>query len=319
MASASEFDLIGRYLAGRGASRDDVLLGVGDDAAVLAGDQRPLLVALDTLVEGVHFPADLPAAWVGYRALAVNLSDIAAMGGEPCWALLGLTLPEADEAWVAAFADGLDGLARRHSVALAGGDVTRGPLSISVQIAGHANGPVLRRDGAAIGDRLWVSGRPGEAMAGLAAWQDPATRHQPQWQGLQRAFVAPRPRVALGRALVGIASAAIDVSDGLVADAGHIARRSGVAIALRAADCTGSARLHRWQGEAAARRWMLAGGDDYELCFTAPPAADAAVRAAARASRTPVRAIGRVQAGEGVWLDGESLTGKACGYRHFTR
>jgi len=318
MARASEFDLIGRYLADRGARRDDVVLGVGDDAAVFAGDDRPLLMALDTLVEGVHFPADLPAEWVGHRALAVNLSDIAAMGGEPCWALLGLTLPEADEAWVKAFADGLDALAQRHAVALTGGDVTRGPLSISVQIAGHANGPVLRRDGAACGDRVWVSGRPGDAMGGLAVWQDPAQRDRSRWQGLQHAFVAPQPRIALGQALAGIASAAIDVSDGLVADVGHIARRSGVAIALRAAACRPSARLRHWLGDTAAQQTLLAGGDDYELCFTAPTGADAAVLRAARASRTAVRCMGEVGRGEGVWLDGEALTGDAAGYRHFS-
>ncbi|PYZ99962.1 thiamine-phosphate kinase [Gammaproteobacteria bacterium 2W06] len=318
MARASEFDLIGRYLADRGARRRDVVLGVGDDAAILAGDDRPLLMALDTLVEGVHFPADLPAGWVGHRALAVNLSDIAAMGGEPCWALLGLTLPEADEAWVRAFADGLDALARRHAVALVGGDVTRGPLSISVQVAGHANGPVLRRAGAAAGDRVWVSGRPGDAMGGLAVWQDPTQRDRRQWRGLQQAFIAPRPRVALGQALAGIASAAIDVSDGLVADAGHIARSSGVAVALQAAACRPSARLRHWLGDTAARQTLLAGGDDYELCFTAPAAADGAVLQAARASRTPVRCIGAVSAGAGVWLDGEALTADTAGYRHFS-
>ena len=316
MAEPSEFALIRHYLSHLGANRDDVTLGVGDDAAVVTTNGQPLLMALDTLVDGVHFPSDLPAYWIGYRALAVNLSDIAAMGGEPCWALLGLTLPDVDEDWVAAFADGLGALAVRHGVRVIGGDVTRGPLSISVQITARAPAVPLRRDGARAGDRVWVSGRPGEAMAGLRVWQSPVHRDQPRWAGLRRAFVVPRPRLALGRALAGIATAAIDISDGLAADAGHIADRSGVAIDLAAAACAPSARLRRWVGEVATDA-SPGGGDDYELCFTAPVSADAEVAAAARHSRTPVRCIGSVDAGAGVTRDGRPIADTASGYRHF--
>ena len=316
MAASSEFALIRHYLGRLGAERGDVALGVGDDAAVVTTSGQPLLMALDTVVEGVHFPADLPAYWIGYRALAVNLSDIAAMGGEPCWALMGLTLPAVDEDWVAAFADGLGTLAARHDVAVIGGDVTRGPLSISVQITARAPATPLRRDGARAGDRVWVSGRPGEAMAGLSVWQQPARRHQPRWAGLRNAFIAPRPRLALGQALVGVASAAIDVSDGLVADAGHIADRSGVAVDLSTTACQRSSRLRRWTGEAAAQT-LTGGGDDYELCFTAPANADARIVDAARDSRTPVRCIGRVDVGAGVSIDGRTVAGTAGGYRHF--
>lgn len=317
MAGLSEFELIERHLARLGAGRDDVILGPGDDAAITRPGGEPLLMALDTLVEGVHFPADLPAEWVGYRALAVNLSDIAAMGGDPCWALLGLTLPQADDAWVAAFAEGLGGLARAHGVALVGGDVTRGPLTVSLQITARAPGPVLRRDGAMPGDTLWVSGRPGEAAAGLAVWQQGMARASTRWRGLRRAFVAPRPRIALGQALRGIATAAIDVSDGLAADAGHIAVRSQAALHLDPTRCQPSARLRRWAGETGARRAQLAGGDDYELCFSAPRAASGAVRAAARQARTAVRCIGEVRAGEGVWWGDERIGEGAGGYRHF--
>ncbi|MEX0386634.1 thiamine-phosphate kinase [Spiribacter onubensis] len=317
MAGCSEFDLIDRHLAGLGAERDDVLLGPGDDAAITQDGGRPLLMALDTLVEGVHFPADLPAYWVGYRALAVNLSDIAAMGGEPCWALLGLTLPAPDESWVAQFASGLGRLARASGVAVIGGDVTRGPLTVSLQITGRATGAPLRRDGAHAGDRVWLSGRPGEAAAGLAVWQQEGAREQARWQGLRQAFIAPRPRVALGQALVGVASAAIDLSDGLAADAGHIAARSGVALHLDPPRGRPSARLLRWAGEAEARRLQLGGGDDYELCFTAPREADVMVRAAARRARTPVRCIGEVHEGEGVWWGGEPILDRAAGYCHF--
>ncbi|RZU99016.1 thiamine-phosphate kinase [Spiribacter vilamensis] len=316
MAEPSEFALIRHYLSHLGANRDDVTLGVGDDAAVVTTSGQSLLMALDTLVDGVHFPSDLPAYWIGYRALAVNLSDIAAMGGEPLWALLSLTLPHVDEDWVAGFADGLGTLAARHGVAVIGGDVTRGPLSISLQITGRAPATPLRRDGARAGDRVWVSGRPGEAMAGLGVWQSPAHRDQPRWAGLRRTFVAPRPRVALGRALAGIATAAIDISDGLVADAGHIADSSGVAIDLASASLRPSARLRRWVGEAATVV-PPAGGDDYELCFTAPASADTRVAAAARRSRTPVRCIGSVDVGTGVTFDGRSIADGAGGYRHF--
>ena len=316
MAEHSEFALIRHYLSRLGATRDDVTLGVGDDAAVVTTSGRPLLMALDTLVDGVHFPSDLPAYWIGYRALAVNLSDIAAMGGEPCWALLGLTLPDVDEEWVAAFADGLGTLAARHGVAVIGGDVTRGPLSISVQITARAPDTPLRRDGACPGDRVWVSGRPGDAMGGLGVWQSAAHRDQPRWRGLRRAFVVPRPRLTLGRALTGIATAAIDISDGLAADAGHIADRSGVAIDLAAAACRPSSRLRRWRGEAAVAA-QPGGGDDYELCFTAPASADTGVIAAARRSRTPVRRIGSVDTGAGVTCDGRPIADTDGGYRHF--
>lgn len=316
MAEASEFALIRHYLGHLGANRDDVALGVGDDAAVVTTTGQPLLMALDTLVDGVHFPSDFPAYWIGYRALAVNLSDIAAMGGEPLWALLGLTLPHVDEDWVAGFADGLGTLAARHGVAVIGGDVTRGPLSISLQITGRAPAVPLRRDGARAGDRVWVSGRPGEAMAGLCVWQSPAHRDQPRWAGLRRTFVTPRPRVALGRALAGIATAAIDLSDGLVADAGHIADCSGVAIDLAAASLHPSSRLRRWAGDATTVV-PPGGGDDYELCFTAAVEADADVVAAARSSRTPVRCIGSVDAGAGVTCDGRPVAETASGYRHF--
>ena len=318
MAGGSEFDLIDRYLARLGAGRDDVVLGPGDDAAITRGGGQPLLMALDTLVEGVHFPADLPAEWIGYRALAVNLSDIAAMGGEPCWALLGLTLPAPDEAWVAPFAEGLGRLARAFGVAVIGGDVTRGPLTVSLQITGRATGPALRRDGASVGDRVWISGRPGEAAAGLGVWQQGDAREQARWQGLRQAFIAPRPRVALGQALAGVASAAIDLSDGLAADAGHIAARSGVALHLDPSCCRPSARLLRWAGEAGAYRLQLGGGDDYELCFTAPAEADAAVRAAARRARSPVRCIGEVGDGEGIWWGDHRIGEAAAGYRHFS-
>jgi len=319
MSPSGEFSLIDQYLTGLGTTRDDVTLGVGDDAALVrctAGES--LLLALDTLVEGVHFPADCPAHWVGHRALAVNLSDLAAMGAEPAWALVGLTLPAADEVWVAGFARGLDALAKHHGVAVIGGDVTRGPLSVSVQITGFGGAHCLRRDGAQVGDELWVSGRPGEAAAGLRIWQQ-GNQQRPRWQGLLAAFLEPSPRVALGQRLRGIATAAIDVSDGLMADAGHIAGASGVGLSLDMRRVRPSARLVACLGGDEARRCYLGGGDDYELLFTAPPKARGDIWQAARNAATPVRCIGEVVAGDGVALAGgvlESLM--PHGYQHFS-
>ncbi len=321
MAERAEFTLIERYLTGLGAPRSDVVLGVGDDAAIVDGPQQGhQVMALDTLVEGAHFPADLPAEWVGYRALAVNLSDLAAMGATPRWALLGLTLPEADQSWVAGFARGLDGLAKTFDVAVIGGDVTRGPLTISLQITGVVGQTVLRRDGAKPGDRLWVSGRPGEAAAGLAVWQSTTARDRAHWRGLQAAFTHPQPRVALGIALQGVASAAIDISDGLIADAGHVAERSGVRLVVDPAACRPSARLRRWAGsQQAAQQLYCTGGDDYELCFTAPTAADVDVIGAAQRAGVPVRCIGQVEAGEGVfWGSRPWRADSAPGYAHFS-
>ena len=218
----AEFDLIARIRA-RAATRGDVILGIGDDAALLqppAGMQ--LVVAMDTLNSGVHFPPETAAADIGWKALAVNLSDLAAMGAQPAWCTLSLSLPDADAGFVDGFVDGFLELAERHGVALVGGDTTRGPLSVCVTVHGFVEpGTALRRAGARAGDEIWISGTVGDAAAALAQWRagrgaDAALRSR-----LDR----PIPRVALGRALRGIASSCIDVSDGLAADLGHICRR----------------------------------------------------------------------------------------------
>ncbi len=320
MPGLSEFDLIRHLLTGLGAKRADVVLGVGDDAAITnpAVDNQ-LVMALDTVVADVHFPGDWPAEWVGHRALAVNLSDMAAMGARPQWALLGLTLPAMDADWVAGFARGLDALAKAHDVAVIGGDVTRGPLAVTVQITGAVSGCALRRDGAQIGDQVWVSGRPGEAAAGLAVWQSHQYQTEARWGGLSAAFSHPTPRIALGQALSSLASAAIDVSDGLAADLGHIAAASGVAIVLNPDCCRASARLRAWAGAEHSHALMLGGGDDYELAFCAPAAAAPAVAKQAQATRTPVRCIGQVTPGSGVLFGRQRLdSAQASGYQHFT-
>jgi thiamine-monophosphate kinase len=271
--SLSEFDLIERFFSHCGAPRTDVVLGVGDDAAVLEcppGFQ--LVAAIDSLVEEVHFPAGSPARSIGHRALAVNLSDLAAMGAQPAWALLALALPRADEAWLAEFTAGLDALARRHGVALVGGDTTGGKLCITVQILGFVpGGTALRRSGGQAGDAVFVSGTPGDSAAGLMLEQ---SRLQigdaAQAQYLLDRFRYPTPRIALGLALRGQASACIDVSDGLLGDCGRLAEASGCGVRLDYESIPVSAALRSAVGEARARELALTGGEDYELCFTVP-------------------------------------------------
>ena len=271
----SEFDLISRYFSHRGAPRADVVLGVGDDGAVLEcppGSQ--LVAAIDSLVEDVHFPAGSPAHSIGHRALAVNLSDLAAMGAQPAWALLALALPAADEDWLAQFSDGLDGLARRHGVALVGGDTTGGTLCVTVQILGFVpRGAALTRRGGQAGDAVFVSGTLGDSAAGLMLEQSRLTLADgPQAQWLLERFRYPTPRLALGMALRGLASACIDVSDGLLGDCARLAEASGCGVSLEYEALPVSAALRCAVGEERARHLALTGGEDYELCFTVPAA-----------------------------------------------
>jgi thiamine-monophosphate kinase len=313
-----EFELIARYFTGRGAARDDVKLSVGDDAAVVtprAGAE--LVLALDTIVAGVHFPADTGARFVGHRALAVNLSDLAAMGAEPAWALLGLTLPAADESWLTGFAAGLDELARRFGVALIGGDTTRGPLAATVTVGGWvAAGCALTRGGAQAGDDLWVSGTTGDAGAGLAILQGKIAASGAAREELLRRFLLPEPRVGLGLALGGIASACIDISDGLAGDLEKLCRASGVGARLDCARLPLSAPLVETVGDAAAMRFALTAGDDYELLFTAPATARHTIADLARL--VPVRCIGSISAQPGVRLQGAGIERDLVhGFDHF--
>jgi thiamine-monophosphate kinase len=271
----SEFALIDRFFRDCGARRGDALVGVGDDAALLrCAPGRELVAAIDTLVEGVHFPAEAPAASLGHRVLAVNLSDLAAMGAEPAWALLALTLPRSEERWLGEFAESLCTLARAHNVQLVGGDTTSGPLSATVQVLGFVEpGTALLRSGGRAGDALFVTGTPGDAAAGLQLMQSRLAVADAQCAAqLRERFLFPTPRVALGRRLRAYASACIDVSDGLLGDADKLARASGCGAELDYAELPVSAALLRACGEARARELALIGGDDYELCFSVPPA-----------------------------------------------
>jgi thiamine-monophosphate kinase len=269
----SEFALIDRYFRNVGYKRPDVRLGIGDDAALLDSPAGcDLVAAIDTLVDGVHFPHGCPAASVGHRVLAVNLSDLAAMGARPAWALLALTLPDIDESWLSEFAAGFNDLARSHDLALVGGDTTSGPLTATVQILGHVpRGQALVRSGAKPGDQVFVSGTPGDAAAGLAVEQGRLQATPDVATYLRKRFLFPTPRMALGKCLRGFASACIDVSDGLLGDVGKLAHASGCGVELSHEKLPVSEALVEAVGDERARELALTGGDDYELCFTVSP------------------------------------------------
>lgn len=310
----SEFSLIRTFFSRCGTERADVSLGVGDDGALLSVPPGQVLVAtLDTLVSGVHFLPNVDPEALGHKALAVNLSDLAAMGAEPAWASLGLTLPAADPDWLSGFSRGLCDLARRFGVQLVGGDTTHGPLCLSLQLQGFVPaGAALLRSGARAGDRLFVTGTLGDAglaLRTLLRGEEPATE-------LRARLERPEPRLAVGLGLRGIASAAIDLSDGLVADLGHLLTASGVAAEVLLGE------LPRSPAVAAQGDWdlVIGSGDDYELCFSVPPDRLAALHRRAADWDVPIREIGRVVTGQGLrWIgpDGQPWRPGVAGYEHF--
>ncbi|WP_458071457.1 thiamine-phosphate kinase [Rhodanobacter sp. BL-MT-08] len=320
-----EFSLIERIRSLTEQSRDDVRLGIGDDAAVLAVPAgQELVVAIDTLVEGVHFPSGTSAVDIGWKALAVNLSDLAAMGATPAWALLALTLPEPDQAFVEGLAEGFAQLAKPHRLALVGGDTTRGPLSISVAVHGFvAPGKALMRSGAKVGDAVLVTGTLGDAAAGLHALAHPLAVED-QRSDARDLLVArlnrPMPQLAAGSALRDLAHACIDVSDGLIADLGHICTASGVGAEIDASLLPLSPSLIAIYDDASAQQFALTGGDDYELCFTVPMNRLADVQSDLSRLGCGVTRIGRIVEGQGVsvrGVDGQWLETGQAGWNHF--
>jgi len=319
--SLSEFQLIHRFFD-RTAGSEHVALGVGDDAAVVAVPaDHELVVAIDTLVAGVHFPIDTCAADIGYKALAVNLSDLAAMGADPAWATLALTLPESDAAWLEAFAGGFFELADAWDVSLIGGDTTHGPLTVTVQIAGHVPaGQALRRSGARAGDEVWVTGTLGDAALALSHWEGGARLSADALEQALRRLNRPMPRLREGLALRSVAHAAIDISDGLGADLGHILEASGVGATLQLEALPLSRSVRDQFGSGADWRLPLAGGDDYELCFTAPPDKRSKIVACFEALATPCTCIGSIEALPGlrcVTPEGTRIALDSLGYDHF--
>lgn len=312
----SEFDLIARYFTRPSPA---ALLGVGDDAALLQpAPGMVLAVSSDMLVSGRHFFADADPYALGHKTLAVNLSDLAAMGARPRWATLSLALPKVDEGWLEAFSAGFFDIAQRFNVDLVGGDTTSGPLNLSVTVIGEVPAQqALRRDGAKVGDEIWVSGELGGAALGLRYLQGKVNLSEPQAAACLQRLHQPQPRVALGMALRGVASAAIDVSDGLLADLGHVLQRSGLGAQLELALIPAATAL---DDSEVALACLLAGGDDYELCFTAHPDHAAGVFSAAASAGVSVSRIGVLTATPGCRVlaaNGKSIEMKVRGYDHF--
>jgi len=314
--SAAEFDLIARIRA-RASQRGGVVLGIGDDAALLqVPPDQQLVVTADTLNAGVHFPDDTAPADIGWKSLAVNLSDLAAMGAVPAWCTLSLSLPQSDESWVDAFLDGFLDLADQHAIGLVGGDTTRGPLSISVTAMGLVeSGVALRRDQARAGDDVWVTGTLGDAAAALEALLEGHEVPKSLRQRLDR----PTPRIAAGRRLSGLAHACIDISDGLLADLAHICKNSGVGAEINLMELPASLDLASVESS---RRWgwQTCGGDDYELCFTASPRNRDLIVQALDFTDVSATRIGRIVAAQGVRaFDGEAQEWllPSRGYQHF--
>lgn len=316
----SEFDLIRRHFT-RPPQHTD--LAVGDDAALLrprAGMQ--LAVSTDMLVSGTHFFADTDPEDLGWKTLAVNVSDLAAMGAEPRWAFLALALPAADAPWIAAFARGLFACADAFGVDLAGGDTTRGPLNLSVTIVGEVPaGQAITRTGARAGNELWISGQPGLAALGLAALRGEVALDAAGRARCVDALQRPQPRVELGLQLRGIATAMLDVSDGLLGDLAHILEASAVGAIVDAAALPLDALRATGANAAIARRCLLSGGDDYELLFAAPASARPALTELSTSLGLPLHRIGQITGQAGVCLlrepDGTLAPAGASGYDHF--
>jgi thiamine-monophosphate kinase len=301
-----EFDLIARFFAGLDAG-PDVALGNGDDAAVLRlGPGEELVVSADAMLEDVHFPLNSPPADIAYRAVAAAVSDLAAMGARPVAMTLALSLALADEAWLGGFREGLVDAVSDFSLPLVGGDLTRGPLALTVQVMGAVPaGAALRRRGASPGELLYVSGDLGAPAAGLAVLRGELALPEPLGVMLKRRFWRPAPALALATTLRGQATSAIDVSDGLLADAGHLARASGVRLCIESERLPIAAALRSAASPEQVLQWALAGGEDYVLCFTLP---------AGLAPPAGCTRIGHVEQGCGVHCDHAV---DAVGYRHF--
>lgn len=329
----TEFELIRRFLAPlspvpwgqespAACQPGEVIAGQGDDCALMCmGPQWTLALSVDTQVEGRHFPAAYPPEWVASRSLAAAVSDLAAMGAEPLSCLLALTLPRADEHWLAGFAGRLGRDLRRWHLSLMGGDTTAGPLVVSFTVLGRVpSGQALTRHGARVDDDVWVSGTLGDAAAGLHLLQARASRSinggLDQHEPLLSRYHEPEPRLALGQSLRGMASACIDVSDGLVADLGHLCEQSRVGAVIELDRLPLSTALTTVFPRDQAQRWALGGGDDYELCFTAP----VSCREALQDEEFPLTRIGRIVAGERVivqGLDDAEQTRELVGFDHF--
>src|SRR5690554_1692781 len=318
-----EFELIRQFFQREQAECQPagVVLGIGDDCALLQMTEgQQMAVSVDTLVADVHFPADADAEQIGERALRVNLSDLAAVGAEPLWFTLALTLPETDEDWLRGFSCGLFRVAREFNCALVGGDTTSGPLSITLQVMGSvAPAQALRRDGASPGDYVLVTHTLGDGAAALAVIQGKLQLDVEHETYLRARFYQPQPRLAEAKLLRGLASAALDISDGLIADLGHLCAASDLAAVIDVESLPLSAALQAVGDIDQARRWALSGGDDYELCFTVAPENMADIAMLVAQGKLQAKVIGELMPGAGVIceLNGETFELPQPGYQHF--
>jgi len=295
----SEFEIINRYFSSQASGGKNIILGIGDDAAVVSTPaDKQLAVSIDTLISGVHFPVQTSAADIAWKALAVNLSDLAAMGAEPAWFTLALSLPEVDHEWLAAFSKSLADISSVYRIPLAGGDTTRGALSITIQVAGHVQpGSTLLRSGARVGDQIFVTGNIGDAALGLYVSQQQFEITEDVTYLLER-LNRPQPRIEVGQRLTGVASACIDISDGLFADLAHVLKASGVGACLQQDHIPLSAAAKRFLSD---KQNLLAGiynrGDDYELCFCVPAEKCAQIKAIEKQSGCRLTHIGEIVEG----------------------
>ena len=318
---AGEFDLIRDFFRDATVQRDDVALGIGDDCALLAVPAgKQLAVSMDTLVVGRHFVADVDPDSLGYKALAVNLSDLAAMGATPAWATLSVTLPDADAGWIKLFMAGFVELAKKHQLSLVGGDTTRGPLSITVQVHGFVEpAHSMRRNAARVGDLIYVSGQLGDAGLALLAQQGLYVK-QGCLSSLKQRLDRPEPRVELGRVAAMHSHCAIDLSDGLGSDLGHICEESNVGALIHLDKLPMSDAVADYVAESGDWSLPLSAGDDYELCMTVPSEQQAAFEAVMQQQDVPVTWIGMIEQGEQVRAmspNGDVDAYVARGYDHF--
>jgi len=319
---SSEFDIIKQLASGQSVCRDEIILGIGDDAAILnIPPDYELVISTDTLNVGVHFPENTSAQDIGYKSVAVSLSDMAAMGAEPVAVNLSMSLPESDPQWVSGFAEGLFSVAGQHNVQLSGGDTTRGPLSISMTIFGMVpGGRALRRSTAGAGDSIFVTGTLGDAGAALLGLLGELKLNGPQQLALNERLNRPQPRVAMGQALIEIASSCIDISDGLTADLGHILELSGLGAMLYVDQLPISDTYREVFDLAGGWQLPLNAGDDYELCFTVPEERLPKLEHIVSTMDIPITCIGMTESRSGLHLmmpDGSTETVDPSGYDHF--
>ena len=321
MSTLSEFSLIETYFTDLTSNRDDVYLGIGDDCALLTcPHDQVVAVSIDTLVEGVHFFADVDPASLGHKSLAVGLSDLAAMGATPAWFTLALTLPDSNEPWLNAFSQGLATLAKQHNIQLVGGDTTKGPLTISIQVHGFIKPEqALRRNGAQIGDLIYVSGTLGDAGAALQLklqqWDDDKLTAEDKQYFYQR-LEKPTPRIQLGQDLLDFATSAIDISDGLSSDLSHILKKSGVGATIDLTKLPLSTSLQKIS-KTKAVAFALNSGDDYELCFTIPADKKDQFESTVGSIYTQIGVIDAELGLRALALDGQKQSITGSGYDHF--